>query len=82
MNAVQPAVGLALLRRLSGFRGYPKEGGEGRFVEVLCEVSISVEHANSVVETFDGEFPALRDIRDVALNLRPKFEPKVDQRTQ
>ena len=82
MNAVQFEVGKSLLGNLRGFRKAPVGDGFNRFAEVLCECSISVEHAMAVVETFDYEFPTLRDIRDAAHNLRPKFEPKVDQKAE
>lgn len=92
MSNVQRDVARPLLRQLSGFRGYPKairlaEGGldtqgEDRFVDCLCEISLSVEHALAIVESFDGEFPTIRELRDTALNLRPKFEAKIDQRKQ
>ena len=82
MNAVQPEVGRALLGHLQGFRKAPVGPGLNRFAEVLCECSISVEHATAVVDSFDNEFPTLRDIRDTASNLRPKFEAKVDQKKE
>lgn len=50
MTQVQPTVARSFLRQLSGFRGYPRDAeGEGRFVEVLCEISLSVEHALAIV---------------------------------
>lgn len=76
MTNLQRDVGRALLRQLSGFRGYPKGEGESRFIDVLCEVSLSVEHALGIVEAFDGDFPTIHEMRDTALNLRPKYEPK------
>jgi hypothetical protein len=82
MNAVDAAVGLGLLRRLCGFKGYPRKEGEGRFVEVLCEVSLSVEHCSAIIESFDGEFPTLREIRDTAFNLRLRFQEVEDQRAK
>lgn len=92
MNNLQREVGRAMLRQLSGFRGYPKairlpdgnfdSQGEGRFVDCLCEISLSVEHALAVIESFDGEFPTIREMRDVALNLRPRFERKADERKE
>jgi hypothetical protein len=82
MNAVQQTVGRGLLRTLSGFRGYPKGEGETRFVDTLCEISVSVEHAASVLLCFDAEFPTIREMRDAALNLRPKFEHPVDQKKE
>ena len=82
MNAVVPSVGKVLLRTLSGFKGYPRGDGENRFVEALCEISLSVEHAASTLLCFDGEFPTIREMREAALNLRPKFEQKIDQRAE
>jgi hypothetical protein len=82
MNAVQLEVGKALLGNLRGFRKAPVGDGFNRFAEVLCECSISVEHAMAIVETFDYEFPTLRDIRDAAHNLRPRFDAKVDKKKE
>jgi len=83
MNAVQPTVGRGLLRTLSGFKNYPRGDGESRFVDALCEISLSVEHAASTLLCFDGEFPTIREMREAALNLRPKFEAKaVDQKKE
>ena len=83
MNALNPTVARAFLRQLSGFRGYPKDSaGEGRFVEVLCEVSISVEHALAIIWAFEENFPTIREIRDTSLNLRVKFEAEIDQKKE
>jgi hypothetical protein len=83
MNALQPAVAKSFLRQLSGFRGYPKDDeAQTRFIEVLCEVSLSVEHALAIIWAFEDQFPTLKEIRDTAFNLRPKFEAKVDQTKQ
>jgi hypothetical protein len=82
MSAVEFAVGKGLLLHLQGFRKAPVGVGFDRFAEVLCECSISVEHATAVVESFDNEFPTVRDIRETAHNLRPKFEAKVNQRKE
>jgi hypothetical protein len=82
MSAVAFSVGKGLLSQLLGFRKAPQSDGINRFVEALCECSISVEHAMAVIETFDYEFPTVREIRDAAHNLRPKFEPKVDPKEQ
>lgn len=83
MNALQPAVAKSFLRQLSGFRGYPKDDeAQGRFIEVLCEVSLSVEHALAIIWAFDENFPTIREIRDTAYNLRSKFDPKLDQRAE
>jgi len=82
MNAVQLEVGKALLGHLQGFRKAPVGNGVNRFTEVLCECSISVEHATAVVDSFDDEFPTLRNIRDTAYNLKPRFEAKTDQKKE
>ena len=79
--AVAFSICAALLRDLAGFRGYPRDG-ERRFVEVLQEVSISVEHARAIVLTFQEEFPTIREIRDVAMNIRSQFQPPEDQRAK
>ena len=82
MNNLQPAVARGLLRTLSGFRGYPRGDGESRFVDELCEISLSVEHAASTLLCFDGEFPTIREMREAALNQRAKFEVKADQKKE
>lgn len=82
MTALHSKVATGLLRRLSGFKGYPRGDGEGRFIEVLCEISLSVEHASAVVASFEGEFPTIREMRDTAFGLRPRFELKADQRRE
>jgi len=82
VNHLQPEVARGLLRTLSGFRGYPRGEGETRFVDVLCEISLSVEHASSTLLCFDSDFPTIRELRDAALNLRPKFQDKTDQRKE
>jgi hypothetical protein len=51
-------------------------------VDALCEISLSVEHAASTLLCFDGEFPTIREMREAALNLRPKFEAKADQKKE
>lgn len=79
---IETNVARTLLKQLAGFRGYPKGDGLNRFVEVLCEISISVEHATALIETFDEEFPTLREIRDTAYNLRPRFQGIEDQRAK
>lgn len=70
---------LAFLRRyLSGFQGYPRNiAGENRFAEALQANAISVEHLEEILKTFDEDFPTVRQIHDVAMNLRPRFEPPV-----
>lgn len=80
MSHLQREVARPLLRQLSGFKGYPRGEGESRFIDALCEISLSVEHAIAIVESFDAEFPTIREMRDTALNLRPKYEPKVNER--
>jgi hypothetical protein len=83
MNQLQPSVAQSFIRQLSGFQGYPRtDEARARFAEVLCEVSLSVEHALAIIWAFEENFPTLKEIRDAAFNLRPKFEPKVDQREQ
>lgn len=79
--AIARSLALALLRELGGFRGYPKDG-ENRFAEVLQESAVSVEHAKAVMQSFDGEFPTIREIRDTAMNLRAKFEREPDMRAE
>jgi hypothetical protein len=79
--AVTRSVCTALLRELSGFRGYPKDG-ESRYIDVLQEISLSVEHARAIVHSFDGEFPTIREMRDVGMNLRLKFQPELNQRAE
>lgn len=80
--SIQIPVACGILRQICGFRGYPKADGETRFVEVLAEVSLSVEHAMEIVKTFDSEFPTLREIRDTALNLRARFETQINQHAE
>jgi hypothetical protein len=76
-------VATALLRRLSGFRGYPNgEAGEAVFIEAVQEFCISVDHARALVDAFDENFPTLRELRDQALNLKAKFDPPPDLRKQ
>lgn len=83
MMAVHYTVGKTILRQLSGFRGYPKEGpGEDYFVNALCECSVSVAHAQAIIAAFDQDFPRLAEMRETAHNLRVKYEPQVDQRKE
>jgi hypothetical protein len=83
MSDNRPAVaidtGVALLRtHLAGYRGYPHEdAGERRFARALSEVCVSVEHAVAVLEKFEESFPTVRELKDVALNLRDQFQPKL-----
>jgi hypothetical protein len=78
--AVHIDICLAFLQRyLEGFRGYPPTvGGQRRFAEALQLNVISVEHLEATLQTFDDDFPTVRQIHDVALNLRPRFEPQED----
>jgi len=77
---VQIEICLSFLERyLDGFRGYPPtDGGRKRFAEALQLNAVSVEHLEAILKTFDEEFPTVRQIHDVAMNLRPRFEPKAD----
>lgn len=71
--------------QLAGFDRYPKP--DTRFIEVLQESTVSVDHARAVVQSFERggkDFPQLADIRDTARNLRPRFDavipPEVEWR--
>lgn len=66
---------------LAGYRGYPAtEAGVRRFAVAVQENCISVSHARATLKSFDELFPTVRQICDVAINLRPQFEPsEVDQ---
>jgi hypothetical protein len=67
-------------RRLKGFRRAPRADDEwDAFTEELQAGVVSVEHMQAVLQTFDEEMPTIRQIRDVAANLRPKFERVPDQ---
>lgn len=69
-----------MLRRIKGFRGAPRtDDGWDAFADELQAGVVSVEHMQAVLQTFDEEMPTIRQIRDVAANLRPKFEVKRDQ---
>lgn len=73
--ALQPAVALTLVRKLSALAGYPRlADGESWAAEKLCESVVSVDHARAVIDAFEERFPTLREIRDTADNLRPKFQ--------
>jgi hypothetical protein len=76
---IQDAVASALLKRLEGFKGFPKKGLE-IFAEALASACVSVDHARAVCESFDMAFPTVREIRDSANSLRDKFEVHPDQR--
>ncbi len=68
-----------ILRKLSGFAGYPQEiGGENFMIDRFREVCVSVEHAEEIVMRFDEKFPTLRELRDTARGLRPQFEKSPD----
>ena len=74
------SVAKALFQALSGFKGYPRPGiGEDHFVEAFQASVVSVAHARAVLASFDGDMPTIREIKDSAFNLRPKFENTVDQ---
>lgn len=81
---VMRVVAESLFRKLEGFDGYPKRGpGESYFIDAFQLACVSVGHAKAVIDSFDGKFPTLREIRDVAFNLKPKFEsPGPSQREQ
>jgi hypothetical protein len=70
-----------LKRYLSDFRGCPRTpAGWNRFAEALQLSAVSVEHLEAILKTFDEEFPTVRQINDVSMNLRPRYELKEDQR--
>lgn len=77
---VSRVVATALLRRLSGFKGYPRgnEAGEAVFIEAIQEVCVSVDHARALVDAFDENFPTLREMRDQALSIKARLEPPPD----
>jgi len=80
MSNVTIEVCIALVRELlAGYRGYPNtEAGERRFAFALQVNCVSVSHARATLQIFDEGFPTVRQIHDVAFNLRPKFEPQDD----
>jgi hypothetical protein len=82
--AVALEVCLAELREyLAGYRGYPPtEAGEKRFAAAFQENCVSVGHVRAVLKSFEEQFPTVRQIHDVALNLRPQFEPQQDAREE
>lgn len=82
--AVDIKICLAFLRRyLSGFQGCPRsEAGENRFAEALQSNAVSVEHLEAVLQSFDEEFPTVRQIHDISAGMRPKFEPQTDQHAE
>jgi hypothetical protein len=75
---------LAELREyLAGYRGYPPtEAGEKRFASAIQENCVSVGHVRAMLKSFEVAFPTVREIHDVALNLRPQFEQKKDEREE
>lgn len=71
---------MALLqRRLKGFRGAPRDDEWDTFADELQAAVVSVEHLQAVLKTFDAEMPTIRQLKDVAANLRPKFEVTPDR---
>ena len=73
---VSRQVAEALFRQLSGFRGYPVKGpGETYFIDAFQLACVSVDHARAVIATFDEVMPTIKEIRETALNLKPKFAP-------
>lgn len=74
---VQQNVAVGLLQfHLKGFDGYPNSpAGESTFARALCESTVSVAHCEAVLKTFDLKFPTVREIKDIANNLREKFQP-------
>ena len=78
--AVNIEICLAFLRKwLEGFRNYPRsEAGERRFAQCLQLNAVSVEHLEAILQSFQDEFPTVREIHDVAWNSRAKFEPAED----
>jgi hypothetical protein len=76
--AIADHIALAKVRRyLSPLRGYNRmPEAESRLVEIVQSVCVSVEHLDATLETFDGEYPTLAEIKTVALNLRDRFLPK------
>lgn len=85
MTAVNLDVCVALLNEwLSGFQGYPRndDAGQRRFALAFQENCISVGHVRGVLKSFDEKFPTVRQIADVAANLRPQFEPEINQRAE
>jgi hypothetical protein len=55
---------------------------EALLVRTVQAVCISVEHMDATLSSFDQECPTPREIKDTAHNLRPKFDPKIDQRKE
>jgi hypothetical protein len=82
--AIEQDTAAGLIRfHLSGFRGYPPtEAGENVFARCLQECCVSVEHAETVLKSFDGTFPTLRDFIEAATNVRSRFELVVSQHAE
>lgn len=76
--AIMDQTALAKIRRyLSPLRGYNRmPEAESRLVEIVQSVCVSVEHLDAVLETFDTEYPTIREIKETAFNLRERFLPK------
>lgn len=69
--------------RLAGLRGYPvRPEGEYLLAEALQVCAISMAHVDAVLADFDDECPTPRLIKDVAMGLRERYEPSIDQRKQ
>jgi len=73
---VSRSVAEGIFRRLSGFRGYPHNPtGEGYFIDAFQCACVSVAHAEAVIASFDELMPTVKEIRDTAANLKPRFLP-------
>lgn len=74
MNALQFPVALTMVRALSGLPGYPRlPEGEAWTADRLCGFVLSVDHARATLAAFEDHFPTLKELRDVADNLRERF---------
>jgi hypothetical protein len=61
---------------LSGLRGYPsRPEGEALLARTLQGCTISIRHADAVLETFDHACPTPHEMKETAFNLRTRFEP-------
>jgi hypothetical protein len=78
-HAVAISICEALLMDLCGYRHYPSTV-EGRmvFAKALQRVSLSVDHARAIVDSFDMEFPTVREIIETGNRLSDKFTVAVD----
>jgi hypothetical protein len=74
----------ALLRdALEGYQGFPPTaGGVRRFAFAVQQNVVSVGHARATLAAFDEKFPTVRQIADVAFNLRAQFETSADDRAE